>query len=690
MVDDLVQEVRSHLYKNIKSLHSTMPLWGIDRWVPLGELFVDVNLLEELSSSRRSELDNLWQDFSENPSYRSLDRIGLGRKRERVLGLEVLGKNTNLMVVGKPGSGKTTYLQRVVTECNEGNLQGHRIPVLIKLRDFVDDSCNIAYSLKRYLKKYWQLSSAKAKLILDQGRALVLLDGLDEVTGKDGKKIAKLIKGFARTYPQVQVIVTCRTQRVTGEMDWKSLRFQFVEVADFSELQVRAFAEHWFKTVIGDKSAGLAKGQQFLEQLFLEENKPIRELAITPILLSLTCAVFYQTGKFYSKRSELYEEALELLLEQWDEKRGIERDEIYRDFSVERKLELLSHLAVKKFEQEQYVLFKQEEIERYIAEFLPIGYRDSRVVLRAIEAQHGLLIERSRKIWSFSHLTFQEYLVAKWFVERADWNKLVTQVIKKHWREVLLISVELQLNVDKYIQLMKQKVDAILAFDEKLQYILVWANQKSSLTEKICLPASIRAFYLSVGVKKSFDDSLSRIISPSFNPGISHHLKCDYLLYRCLFHSYEPDFSQPLYNYRRYEIQHISITRYLDFELFLGELISDSLNSKTPFIQALIILKNKLPDGQERINYEQFWHDHKKTWREELRENMNIHRKIGQNWQLTNKQTELFEQYYYANTLLVDCLYKSCVLSDEVRKDIQETLLLPIAEIEKRKQKTAE
>lgn len=241
-VDDLVQQVRSRLHDDIQCLHGTMPLWGVDRWVPLGDLFVDVNILEELSSSRRSELDDLWQDFSQNPSYRSLDRIGLGKERQRVSGLEVLVRNTNLMVVGKPGSGKTTYLQRVVTECNGGNLQGHRIPVLIKLREFVEDGREVAYSLERYLERYWRLSDAETQLVLARGRALVLLDGLDEVTGEDRKNITKEIKRFARTYPQVQVVVTCRTQLFTGEMDWKSLRFQFVEVADFDEVQARALS----------------------------------------------------------------------------------------------------------------------------------------------------------------------------------------------------------------------------------------------------------------------------------------------------------------------------------------------------------------------------------------------------------------------------------------------------------------
>jgi predicted NACHT family NTPase len=64
-----------------------------------------------------------------------------------------------------------------------------------------------------------------------------------------------------------------------------------VEVADFNEQQVRSFATHWFVTVCANTGEGNHKAQEFLEQLFREENKAIQELVITPILLSLACAV---------------------------------------------------------------------------------------------------------------------------------------------------------------------------------------------------------------------------------------------------------------------------------------------------------------------------------------------------------------------------------------------------------------
>jgi len=253
-LEELIEQVRTRLYEDIRKVYGTVPLWGIDHWVELSELFVDLNVLETLSSSRRNEIPELWQDFESrkrfNSNNDSFDRLGIGESTQRVSGLNILQEPGNLLVVGKPGSGKTTYLQRIITECNEGRVLQSRIPALIKLRNFVDSGRDSHYSIKDHLKQYWQLSSADIHLILSKGRAVILLDGLDETTEEIGKKITKQIRSFSERYPQVKMIVTCRTQSFTGKSDWKALRFSFVEIADLNRKQIELFT----KDIIGNKA----------------------------------------------------------------------------------------------------------------------------------------------------------------------------------------------------------------------------------------------------------------------------------------------------------------------------------------------------------------------------------------------------------------------------------------------------
>lgn len=51
---------------------------------------------------------------------------------------------------------------------------------------------------------------------------------------------------------------------------------------------------------------------------------------------------------------------------------------------------------------------------------------------------------------------------------------------------------------------------------------------------------------------------------------------------------------------------------------------------------------------------------------------------IGHDWQFSNTQVSLLQQYYDANKLLVDCLNSDCYVSQSVRQEIEDTLLLTI------------
>ncbi|NEP89592.1 MAG: hypothetical protein F6K18_23685 [Okeania sp. SIO2C2] len=57
---------------------------------------------------------------------------------------------------------------------------------------------------------------------------------------------------------------------------------------------------------------------------------------------------------------------------------------------------------------------------------------------------------------------------------------------------------------------------------------------------------------------------------------------------------------------------------------------------------------------------------------------------ICHDWQFNYEQPFALQEYYYANGLLLNCLKSDCYVSREVRQEIEDTLLLSIAEIEKR------
>jgi predicted NACHT family NTPase len=462
-IDALVQEVRQTCHDKIQMLYGKMQLLDISQPVDIENLYVDVNILEEITSYQWQELSDLLQGF--NPTADDFDRLGLGKVRQqRVAGLKAVTEHSRLMVLGKPGAGKTTFLKHIAIECNKGKFQGNRVPIFIPLKIFAEDSTGAAdFGLLQYIhQEFTSCGLAEQSVteeVLRQGRGLILLDGLDEVPEKDSDQVVRQIRWFAQNYFNNQFIITCRI--AAHNYRFQDVAFTDVEVADFNSKQIEEFAKNWFVAFAKDNpEKGLTLASQFIKKLNCPENQQIRELAVTPILLNLTCLVFQAKGDFPSKRSKLYEQGLDILLTRWAEAKGIERDEVYRNLNVIHKKKLLSEVAAITFERGDY-FFEQDKIQRYIAEYLPTLpnaitdrarlQRDSEVVLKAIEAQHGLLVERARGIYSFSHLTFQEYFTAKYFVESSDLQaleNLSSHITEKRWREVFLLTAEMLPNAE--------------------------------------------------------------------------------------------------------------------------------------------------------------------------------------------------------------------------------------------------
>ena len=161
-------------------------------------------------------------------------------------GLQAVQHQNKLMVLGKPGAGKTTFLKYLAMHCIEGQFLTNRVPVFIILKDFAQDPKQL--DILQYITQQLficgiQNSSVKTEQLLRQGKVLVLLDGLDEVSEEDTKRILWQIRKISEQFHTNQFVITCRiaAKKYTFE------QFTEVEVADFDEEQIAIFAHNWFR-----------------------------------------------------------------------------------------------------------------------------------------------------------------------------------------------------------------------------------------------------------------------------------------------------------------------------------------------------------------------------------------------------------------------------------------------------------
>ncbi|MBD2691479.1 NACHT domain-containing NTPase [Anabaena catenula FACHB-362] len=636
-------------------------------------IYTNVNILEKLNRNRRIEIAELLQNC--NPE--EFDRFGLsGIKEERVPGLEAVKRHSKLMVLGKPGAGKTTFLKYLAMHCIEGEFLTNKVPFFITMKEFAEKPKQP--DLLEYLAQ--QLSVCNVKnaedkidKLLRQGRGLILLDGLDEVRQEDSKHILRQIREICN-FIKNQFVITCRI----AANDYIFQGFTDVEVADFDDEQIKFFTKQWFQNRKPDKI------ERFIQKI--EDNQPIKELATNPLLLTLLCLIFEEKGKFKNTRYDLYEEGVELLLEKWDASRDIERDEIYKTLSTRRKEDLLSKIAITTFESGNY-FFKENDAEILISEYIYnlLNFKtkqeildiESKNVLKSIVSQHGLLLERAKGIYSFSHLTFHEYFAAREISDNSDWGILVAHITEKRWREVFLLTIERIKKADNLLYLMKLKTDKLLENDDKLQEFIHWVSKKESLVKSDFKPGIIRSFYFNLGLT-------------SFN-SIDAYYGYDTLN---LLDSVDY-FDIESVNQKKSFTGNLPDELILDLWLMLDFDPNLNFNLDYQLQQELELLTNKIPTlnrNQEWL-YEnddwwtkqenvEWWQSHGYTWTEELRDTIIKYRNIGHDWQFSKSQKYILQKYYNANIFLLECLYSNCYVSREVRQYIENTLLLPMSEIE--------
>jgi HEAT repeat protein len=366
-----------------------------------------------------------------------LDEDEWENRDQRVPIGERLAEAKRLVVLGDPGAGKTTmvrwiataYLLRLKKDPDWQDLPDVKtlpnedwLPIIIRCRDLDKSSLGgslndmLSYTLRKEEMTEPQCSALRSTLDqkLQDGSALLLIDGLDEITDPSLRiTFCRQIERICNANPKASIIVT---SRIVGYREMKhriGRGFEHVTVADLTREEKDDFARRWC-----DITELPERKKKAAEDLIkdIHSNDRIERLTGNPMLLTTMALVKRKVGKLPSRRADLYWEAVQVLLNWW---REVDEPIDYREALPQ--LEYIAYAMCDRGVQqlnEHEMIELLEQIRQERPENHMVKQNTPGKFLHLLEHRTGILVQVGDvrhngipvPVFEFRHLTFQEYL----------------------------------------------------------------------------------------------------------------------------------------------------------------------------------------------------------------------------------------------------------------------------------------
>lgn len=387
-------------------------------------------------------------------------------------------------ILAKPGGGKSTLLKRLAVAYADParrlNSEDHLpqrdwLPLLLRCRDLRERTGEPIRQLLCDLGRQAEMDDNHAlafrELVdeaLNAGRALLLVDGLDEFADAAARTtFANNLRVFLGMYPHSGLVVTSREagfRQIAGVVASVCVS---TTMAPFDEDDVHTLCQRWHAEVLPDTQENRGEALKLADAIW--NNERIRALAENPLMLTTLLVVKRNVGELPTKRVKLYAAAISVLIRTWN-------IEGFAPLNEEETLARLSYIAVDMMRQGKQRIGKrqllkllqqaQKELEEELAyaevkpnEFIDrVEYRSSLLMQTGYEENGGILEE----VYEFRHLTFQEYLAARGLVEEqypgrddaTEISELLSPYFEDElWREVIpLAAVMANRKAERLIQ----------------------------------------------------------------------------------------------------------------------------------------------------------------------------------------------------------------------------------------------